>query len=458
MSTKPTDGYTAFVQNPLGKKVTGALGLPQPTPLKRYAPGQPVVDGPALIIGTSPVAEATASYLFHLGVDVRRDRGLKTRFAGIIVAVDDVDDLSQLSEPILELGASLRQLDKNGRVIIIGRDPQAAPIAGDPQQLGVRQAITGITRSVAHEMRYGSTANGILICDDVVADAPSVMGAISFFLSTRSAYVSGQFLTVTSDAGALPADADQPLAGKTIVVTGAARGIGAAIAEVLARDGAKVVGVDVPAAGEALAQTINRVEGLALQLDITAEDAGEQILRFVSERIGRLDGIVHNAGITRDKLLANMDASRWDSVLAVNVQAPLRINDQLLAARDTGDPAVAGNLHIVSLASTSGIAGNRGQTNYAASKAGIIGFTQAYADRLATNGGSINAVAPGFIETDMTAKMPTLTREVGRRVNSLSQGGLPVDVAEAIGFLLSDQSAGINGRTLRVCGQAVMGA
>ncbi|MDN6489717.1 MAG: SDR family oxidoreductase, partial [Yaniella sp.] len=159
--------------------------------------------------------------------------------------------------------------------------------------------------------------------------------------------------------------------------------------------------------------------------------------------------------ITRDKLLANMDDRRWDSLIAVNISAPLRINEQLLQAR--GDGVLADNFRITSLSSTSGIAGNRGQTNYAAAKAGVMGMTQAYAETLGETGGSINAVAPGFIETAMTDAMPTATREVARRMNAMQQGGRPVDVAEAIALFHADASAGINGTTLRVCGQSMVG-
>lgn len=285
--------------------------------------------------------------------------------------------------------------------------------------------------------------------------APSAQAGLRFLLSGRSAYVAGQFLTVSSSAGSVPADWDIPLAEKVIIVTGAARGIGEAISDVLARDGATVIGVDMPSAGEALTTVMNRVNGIAVQLDITTDDAADELLKVATQRFGRLDGIVHNAGITRDKLLANMDNSRWDALIAVNITAPLRINEKLLAA--VGQGVVAENFRITSLSSTSGIAGNRGQTNYAAAKAGIIGMTQALASQLAHTGGSINAVAPGFIETAMTDAMPTATREVARRMNSLQQGGRPVDVAEAIAFFNTDAAAGINGTTLRVCGQSMVG-
>lgn len=308
-------------------------------------------------------------------------------------------------------------------------------------------------RSLAKELRGGATANAIVVSDGVAPAAPSVLGALRFLLSGRSAFVDGQPVTVTSDGGTTPADWDLPLAGLTAVVTGAARGIGAAIARTLARDGARVVAVDVPAAGDALAAVANEIHGTALQLDVTADDAADRILAHVA-RFGRLDVVVHNAGITRDKLLANMTPEKWDPVLGVNVLAPLRITERLLAAASALGPAP----RVVAVASTSGIAGNRGQTNYGASKAGVMGMVAAWAPTLAGVGGTINAVAPGFIETDMTARMPTLTRQVARRLSSLQQGGQPVDVAEAIAFLASPQAGGINGQTLRVCGQNMVGA
>ena len=234
-------------------------------------------------------------------------------------------------------------------------------------------------------------------------------------------------------------------------MTGAARGIGAQVARTLARDGAKVVVVDVPAAGEALAAVANEIRGTALQLDVTADDAGARILEHARARHGGLDVLVHNAGILRDKLLANMKPAQWDAVIAVNLASQLRINEQLLAAGVEG-------LRIVSLASTSGIAGNKGQTNYAYSKSGVIGHTAATAPLVAELGGTANAVAPGFIETEMTRSIPFATREVGRRIiPSLQQGGLPIDVAEAIAFLSSPVARGVNGQVLRVCGQSMLG-
>ena len=162
---------------------------------------------------------------------------------------------------------------------------------------------------------------------------------------------------------------------------------------------------------------------------------------------------MHNAGITRDKTLANMTPEYWDAVLAVNLNAPQVLTKALLDSGSLHD-----NARVVLLASISGIAGNRGQTNYAASKAGLIGLAQAWAPLLKARGISINAVAPGFIETQMTAHIPFALREAGRRMSSLGQGGLPQDVAEAVAWLGQPGSGAVSGQALRVCGQSLLGA
>jgi 3-oxoacyl-[acyl-carrier protein] reductase len=223
----------------------------------------------------------------------------------------------------------------------------------------------------------------------------------------------------------------------------------------MARDGAHVVAVDIPAAGQALAGVANDIGGTAFQLDITAPDAAARLIAHLKERHEGVDVVVHNAGITRDKLLVNMDAERWNSVLAVNLQAQLDITQALL---DDANGVLKPGARVVCVSSQSGIAGNRGQTNYAASKAGVIGMVRAWAPAFAERRATINAVAPGFIVTEMTAKMPFGTREVGARLNSLQQGGLPVDVAETIAWLSQPASAGVNGQVVRVCGQSMLGA
>lgn len=445
-----TDKYTQFVSRGLGRDIAKKLGLPQPVELRRYRPGQPLIEGPILVQGAGAGADELAAALLAWDLDVRRHAVPREKLGAIILVLDEAARPEDLERPVLTAAASLRDLAAGGRVVTISR---SAAEAADPAAAAARQGVDGLLRSLAKELRAGATGNGIVLADGARTTSPGTLGALRFFLSGRSAFVDGQFLTVTSDAGELPADPEKPLSGKVAAVTGAARGIGAAIARTLHRDGASVIVIDIPAAGDHLAAVANEVHGTALQLDITREDAGQRIIDHAVQRHGRLDIVVHNAGITRDKLLANMDQSRWSSVIGVNIAAQLRINDSLLASEHFRTSP-----RIVSVASTSGIAGNRGQTNYAASKGGVMGMVRATAPLLAEHGGSINAVAPGFIETEMTAKIPFATREVARRLNSLQQGGRPGDVAEAIAFLASDAAGGISGEVLRVCGQNLVGA
>jgi 3-oxoacyl-[acyl-carrier protein] reductase len=234
------------------------------------------------------------------------------------------------------------------------------------------------------------------------------------------------------------------------LVTGAARGIGEQIARVLARDGATVVGVDVPQAADDLIRLTKELGGDYLTLDITATDAGKRIAQHLTQAHGGVDVVVHNAGITRDKRLANMDEDRWNAVLGVNLVAP-----------DGSPPSfsrkvIHDNGRIVGVASIARIAGNVGQTNYAASKAGdrpgrLAGGRPEERDHRQRG-------RPRLHRDQMTAAVPFATREVGRRVNSMSQGGLPVDVAETIAWLASPASTAVNGNVIRVCGQMMLGA
>ncbi|WP_433290319.1 3-oxoacyl-ACP reductase [Pseudonocardia sp. CA-142604] len=429
------------------------LGVPRIPVLRRYSPGQPLLDGPALVgaVGAGRYAEQIRALLKDAEV---ADAGDGKVAAAVLDAtgVRTLDDLAAVRE---FLTPAVRRLGPSGRLLLLGPEPDPSGV----EAAAAAQALDGLVRSAAKEVRAGATANLLVVHPD--APPAAADSAVRFFLSARSAYVDGQVVRIGVPVGPAqdpigmdaPDEVERPLAGRVAVVTGAARGIGAAIADTLARDGATVVAVDVPAAGEGLARVANRIGGTALQLDITSSDASERLLAHVRERHGRADIVVHNAGITRDKLLANMDADRWNAVLAVNLRAQLTINEALLAGDLLSDTA-----RVVCIASTSGIAGNRGQTNYAASKAGVIGMVRALAPRFGERGATINAVAPGFIETEMTGKMPIGTREAGRRINSLRQGGLPVDVAETVGWLAQAESGGITGQVVRVCGQSILGA
>ncbi len=446
------DRYSAFVESGLGRRLASGLGLPQPVPLRRYQPGQPVADGPVLLggHGSTPALGALRDGMAAAGVDLVDELPDEDRLGGVVVDLSAAATPADLESLRATLAPALRRLRRCARVVVLGRDPE---LASDVAERAARRALEGITRSVGKELRAGATANLVLVAD---GSETAALGTVLFLLSARSAYVDGQVVRVgPGEAPTAPADPWRPLAGKVAAVTGAARGIGADIARTLARDGATVVGVDVPAAGASLAAVANAVGGTALQLDVTAPDAGRRLVDHARTRHGGLDLVVHNAGITRDKLLANTDADRWAAVLEVNLLSILRMNEAVLGRDGLRDGG-----RVVLVSSIAGIAGNRGQTNYAASKAGVIGLVDGYAADAALRGRGItvNAVAPGFIETEMTAKVPLATREVGRRLNSLAQGGLPVDVAEAIAYFAAGAQHAVTGNVLRVCGQSLLGA
>jgi 3-oxoacyl-[acyl-carrier protein] reductase len=443
--------YAGIVNSAVGARLATQLGLPRPARLRRYAVGGPLIEGPVLVggLGESPVASRVRDLLELEGVDAVDGVSAGDRVGAVVADLTEATVPGDLEALRALVAPALKGLHSSGRIIIVGRNPNGA---NGVAQAATRRALEGISRSIGKELRAGSTANLVLVDDG--ADA-NVDAAVRFLLSGRAAYVDGQVVRVGAGTPTEPADWARPLDGKVALVTGAARGIGASIADVLARDGATIVCVDIPAAGESLARTANRVGGTALQLDVTAEDAGQRVLDHATSRHGGLDIVVHNAGVTRDKLLANMDEGRWASVLDVNLGSILRMNEALLA-----DDGVRDGGHVVLVSSIAGIAGNRGQTNYAASKAGVIGLVDALAvdEDLRARRITVNAVAPGFIETEMTARVPFATREVGRLLNSLSQGGLPVDVAETIAWFSQDANAGVTGNVVRVCGQSLLGA
>ena len=311
--------------------------------------------------------------------------------------------------------------------------------------------MQGFIKAFGKEMKNGGTANLVYVAPDA---AKNVASTIEFFLSAKSTYVSGQVARVYKAAlSRKKVDWLKPLDGKVALVTGAARGIGKAIAKVLARDGALVVCLDIPQATEDLDAVAQSINGEILPLDITAPNAPEKIADYFTKNHKGLDIIVHNAGVTRDKTLANMKEQLWDMVIDINLSSEERINDKLLE-----DKVINKGGRIICVSSISGIAGNRGQVNYATSKAGVIGMVDALATEVESKGITINAVAPGFIETKMTAAIPLMIREAGRRMNSMAQGGQPVDVAETIAWYANPKSQGVNGNLVRVCGQALIGA
>lgn len=443
-----SDKYQAFTQSAIGKLLVKNLGLPQPTKLERYSAGDPLVKGTVLVGGRGRLAESLAGLLDVLGVastatapEGERLKGLVFDASGL-TSVDQLVALQEFFTPVL------RSLESCPRVVVLGTPPEL--VEGDERV--AQRALEGFTRSLGKEIGKGGTVQLVYVAEGY---EDSLLSTLAFLLSPKSAYVSGQVVRIGAHAeekAAPVADWTAPLAGKVAFVTGASRGIGEEIARVLHRDGATVVGLDVPQAADELQKVMKEIDGDWITLDITAKDAPQRIAAHLKEKHGGVDIVVHNAGVTMDKKLANQTPDRFGKVLQINIEAPQRITAALL---DQG--VVNANGRIIGVASIAGIAGNLGQTSYAASKAAVIGFVDSLAGKL-HDGITINAVAPGFIITQMTAAVPFATREVGQRLNTMAQGGLPVDVAETIAWYASPASTAVNGNVVRVCGQMMLGA
>lgn len=446
-----SDSYLTFVNSPWGRRLAQAAGLPQPLPLQRHRSGQQSLVNPVIVAGAGRLMTQVQRVFSDTDTVAATPATLNApstvKVQGAVFDASGLASLEQLDELYRFFHCNARRLGQHARVVVLGTAPEHC---ADLPQAVAQRALEGLVRSLAKELRRAITVQLLYV-------APGAENALDsslrFFLSRRSAYVSGQVVRVHAPVdGHVTVNWDKPFAGRRALVTGASRGIGLAIAQVLARDGAHVVCVDVPQAHDALQQAAGAVNGSALPLDITAPVATSLLQAHVSQ-YGAFDVVVHNAGITRDKTIAKMNESAWQSVLAVNLQAPLCLSNALLECEGLNPGG-----RIVCVSSISGIAGNLGQSNYATSKAGVIGLVQGLAPRAATQQVTVNAVAPGFIETQMTARIPLMIREAGRRMNSLSQGGQPIDVAETIGWLAHPASGGVNGQVVRVCGQSLLGA
>jgi 3-oxoacyl-[acyl-carrier protein] reductase len=474
------DRYQQLINTPVGKIVSKRVRLPKPVVLERWDANRTrVIDGPVLLGAaagsrlTGAIARTLAAIKAEVHTALQEDLRAAAADAGVDAKVFNADVTSgdqtfkalvfdatgiATSEELVQayrfFHPTIRRVRTCGRVIVLGSQPE---LCKDPREAVAQRALEGLTRSIGKEVGKGATAQLVYV-------APKAEGAIEstlrFLLSPKSAYVSGQVIRVGTpkrsaavNAALKELDWQRPLAGKVALVTGASRGIGSAIADVLARDGAHVVGLDVPALQDDLTAVMGALNGSSITVDITDPDAPTTIARHLQERNGGVDVVVHNAGVTRDKTLGRMTDDQWRSVLEINLVAEQRIDAELFESAVVNE-----NGRIICVSSISGIAGNAGQTNYSTSKAGVIGVVQAWAGEIGKRGATINAVAPGFIETQMTAAMPITIREAGRRMNSMSQGGLPVDVAETIAWYANPASNGVNGNVVRVCGQSLIGA
>ena len=467
------DGYLDFANSPMGAKLINALGLPKPLPLERYKAGQPVVQGTVLVGGGGEpqLLDALAGVFKNIGaqtlahaklpqwVSVANKVGLTTgrwgtegkageKVKALVFDATGLEDSTQSDALYWFFHDAARSVLPCGRVVILGRPPE---LCKSPRKAAIQRSLEGLTRSLGKELKKGINAQLVYVAEGAEGNIESTL---RFLLSPKSAYVSAQVIRIGAVVGpqTIPADWNKPLAGKKVLVTGASRGIGAAIAEIVARDGAEVICLDVPQAQAGLDEVAKKLGGTAIALDIGAADAPQKLVEAAKAQ-GGWDVVVHNAGITRDKTIANMKEHLWQLVVNVNLSTQERINDALV---ESGAIKTGGR--IVCVSSISGLAGNMGQTNYAVSKAGVVGMVQGTAPIFAERGITINAVAPGFIETAMTAAIPFAIREAGRRMNSMSQGGQPEDVAEAIAWYASPASSGVTANVIRVCGQSLIGA
>lgn len=443
-------------RNPLSGAIVKAIGLPNPVPLWREA--GPYVERPfegknVLLRRTvgGYAADAMAAAFARAGATPKEGPPGDAAGPLDIVAMDATGCVAPQDYRALYDGLHpvVRQLARNGRVLILAADPGTA---ASPVAAAVGRGVEGFVRSLAKETgARGVTVNLGYVARDAL---DRLDGPLRFFCGARTTYVTGQAFHVAAGVVAPTAmPFTRALHGKVALVTGAARGIGLAVVERLAQEGATVVALDVPGAADELHKACEPYAAVPFLADIAAPDSAERLADFLLERYGGVDIVVHNAGITRDRTLANMQEHSWDLVVRVNLAAVFAIDQRFLQRRVLRDEG-----RIVCLSSVSGVAGNFGQTNYAASKAALIGYVAAQAPLLGPRGICINAVAPGFIDTPMTDAMPWMIREIGRRLNSVKQSGQPRDVAELIAFLSTPAAFGISGATIRVCGQGLIGA
>ncbi|MBL0287723.1 MAG: 3-oxoacyl-ACP reductase [Bacteroidetes bacterium] len=452
---------TDYLQTGPWKTLAKTFNIPLPIPsiLEREEIDTPIKEdefwGRKIKIGCAPNAEkiklAITTELDQRGIDFVEGSGLVEGLVYITVGSSNIEGLAGLYEFVQ---SNIKSVKPNGRVIIVAKRWQE----GDTptEQAGLR-ALIGFVKSLAKELgKFGTTAQLIYSENPLFFDArqfmEKVMPVVHFVLSKRSSFITGQVFEIKNNRVDERVHYYQSLEGKVAIVTGGARGIGGDTSKCLAREGAKVIIVDVPAMEKDGKLLADEIGGVFLGMDITAGDAPKKIRQFVIDSYGNLDILVNNAGIIRDKMLVNMKPENWDLVMKVNLDAAIKLTDAFL------EIGMNQNGRIISLSSISGIAGNPGQTNYSASKAGLIGYVQAIAEREWLRGITSNAIAPGFIDTKMTADLPFFVKEGGRRLSALKQGGLPIDIAEMITFLATPMASGISGQTIRVCGGSFIGA
>jgi 3-oxoacyl-[acyl-carrier protein] reductase len=431
--------------------VFSLLGFPKPVQLKRYN-GHNDLPHNVLLLNTAKQHSKAINQLLtklELKLFVNKDeRLIEKSIESLVIDATSYQDESSYQAIYELIHHNLKYLNANARIVVIAKSKQKSISV---EESTFSQALIGFSKSLAKEVgRKGSTANIIFTSTEQIAENPNaIIGPLSFLLSAKSTFVSGQILSINNDTIDIKSVINKQ---KVAVVTGAAQGIGAAIAEKLSDDGYLVIGIDIEPMKAILTSSMEKIRGEVFILDVSNTSAGEKLVQLSKKHNG-FDLIVHNAGITRDKTLGKMPEQWWQQTLDINLLSVMRINKELLNRNSINCGG-----RIVCLSSMNGIAGQGGQTNYACSKAGIIGYVASISAELSTKNITINAVAPGFIETKMTKQIPFMTREMGRRMSAVNQGGLPVDVAETVAFFANDDAYAISGQTIRVCGLNIIGA
>lgn len=447
-----------YLQNPFLKQILKRLDLPLPNPeILMRAEGPTHYNELKDKIATLGTTYEHSDWYRGLS-QALNDRSMLEYFPAemdILIldatSIQYVDDLEKLYS---FTNANIRKMRSNGKILVLASSSKESSLEAKV----AARALDGFVKSLAKETGgKGITANLLrlpevhfLLHGHQAADA--IWPLIHFFVSSRSVFITGQILEAQPLAKTISFADNGILSGKWALVTGAARGIGADTAKALAAEGAKVIVLDVAQASESLQEVADSINGIALPVDITVDEAEKKVQELLKKEKASLDILINNAGIIRDKTIAKMTPDQWRAVLNVNLKSVMRFTNALL------QDGIADGASIVGLSSIAGIAGNMGQTNYAASKAGMIAFTKEIAANYHYRGITSNAIAPGFIETKMTENLPFFVKEGGRRLSALKQGGLPADIAQAAVFFAGPGGKYITGQVLRVCGGSFIGA
>ena len=389
-------------------RILSILGQPTQTPLKRV----------------NNSFEAQAAYNADQIIDLRT-----------------VSDDRSLKDGMLQIQNTIRTLQKNQQLLLVGLKSEDCTGI----QAIFQRSLVGMTKSLAKEIGHrAQTVNLIRIPKST--DLGEFAFATSFFTTGRSAFITGQVVPFSKGP------VQGSLRDKVCLVTGGAGGIGSATVKRLESEGAKIILVDVQLMLDK-ASSLASQNVKAFAADLTDEQDLSSLLDLVRVEYGHVDVLINNAGITRDRTLGKMSEAQWDQVLDINLMAVLNLTDRLVDA-----DLISENGTIINTSSISGIAGNFGQTNYTATKAALIEMGALYSEKLSEKRITVNAVAPGYIETQMVKTMPFVTRFMAERLTCLLQAGTPEDIAEAMAFLAHPGSRGIKGEVLRVCGGSFLGA